>query len=635
MSCDELRPRLPEFLTGALDDAAADQLEEHLAECGACADELAQLLELDEGLSALAGDAAEAAEPAQPADDAAPPLKLAERRSWRGLVLLAAALLVALGLGAWRVLPQRGPRLLAGRLVDEAGQAALREGVALRASEASVLVLSDGSQLELDAGARVVLKGSRRVQLVTGGTWFRVEKGQEPFLIEAAHARVRVLGTVFRVEVRRKTMNKTTMAAASAAVVVAVVTGAVLLETDQDQAQLGAGQAAVASTSGAVSELKTPEEVEAELAPLRQARARLEAENAELRRQAAQLRQRLAKLAQGGEPAEAAPDEPAPAAPQQQPVAPAPASSPEGEIRVRYGDFAQQEAFQRVKWRAAAEGARDMLGHMDTLLSAVKEGRELTRDERIAIHKANQKLVDIVLEVSGKVPTHATGNGEYTHPFVQANLTAEHLAMAGLPLSEEQLGVLRQFGESYEAEWARFQKTYHEDTLILEKVLDELQLKKTYTDQLQSLLTPAQRAVIVKPEIHHVHRFDIYSPIMLVITQAKPLAVTAETPLRGQLEALVKTWGVADADLPRLAPAIDQWAAALQQELPQVEKNRVAMFTLDEALRAGRAQLEAMRSIVMLLPEQSPVRSSVKFGTAFVVPRAVKPEPAKEPAQGE
>ena len=620
MSCDELRPRLPEFLTGALDDAAAAEVEAHLAECGACAEELELLLGLSEDLSALAGEAA--------AEAAPPPLELAERRPWRGLALLAAALLVALGLGAWRVLPQRGPRLLAGRLVDEAGQAALREGVALRASEASVLVLSDGSQLELDTGAQVVLKGSRRVQLVRGGTWFRVEKGQEPFLIEAAHARVRVLGTVFRVEVRRKTMNKTTMAAASAAVVVAVVTGAVLLETDQDQAQLGAGQAAVASTSGAVSELKTPEEGEAELAPLRQAQARLEAENAQLRRQAAQLRQRLATLEQGGAPAEAAPEEPTPAA-SQQPVAPAPASSPEGEIRVRYGDFAQQEAFQRVKWRAAAEGARDMLGHMDTLLSAVKEGRELTRDERIAIHKANQKLVDIVLEVSGKVPTHATGNGEYTHPFVQANLAAEHLAMAGVPLSEEQLGVLRQFGETYESEWARFQKTYHEDTLILEKVLDELRLKKTYTDQLQSLLTPAQRAVIVKPEIHHVHRFDIYSPIMLVITQAKPLAVTAETPLRGQLEALVKTWGVADADLPRLAPAIDQWAAALQQELPQVEKNRVAMFTLDEALRAGRAQLEAMRSIVMLLPEQSPVRAAVKFGTAFVVPRAVKPAPAQ------
>ena len=219
---------------------------------------------------------------------------------------------------------------------------------------------------------------------------------------------------------------------------------------------------------------------------------------------------------------------------------------------------------------------------------------------------------------------------------IHKQIIAEHLAMAGLPLSEEQLGVLRQFGETYESEWARVQKGYHEDTLVLEKVLDELQLKKTYTDQLQSLLTPAQRAVIVKPEIHHVHRFDIYSPIMLVITQAKPLAVTAETPLRGQLEALVKTWGVADADLPRLAPAIDQWAATLQQQLPQVEKKHVGLFTLDEALRAGRAQLEAMRSVMMLLPEQSPVRSAIKFGTAFVVPRAVKPEPAQEqPTQGE
>ncbi|HBP20973.1 MAG TPA: hypothetical protein DEA08_24710, partial [Planctomycetes bacterium] len=126
--CEDVRPRLPEFLTGALEDASAAEVEAHLAECGSCAAELGQLLELSEDLGQLSLLPDQAApEPAEAQVAPLPVRPLPGRRSWRGLALLAAALLVALGLGvlglgAWRALPG-GPRLLVGRLVDEAGQA--------------------------------------------------------------------------------------------------------------------------------------------------------------------------------------------------------------------------------------------------------------------------------------------------------------------------------------------------------------------------------------------------------------------------------------------------------------------------------------------------------------------------------
>jgi hypothetical protein len=65
--------------------------------------------------------------------------------------------------------------------------------VAMAADARGSVILSDGTEVRLDRGARVVLK-PRRVDLLAGRVWSRVVPG-EPFLFEAEEARVTVTGT--------------------------------------------------------------------------------------------------------------------------------------------------------------------------------------------------------------------------------------------------------------------------------------------------------------------------------------------------------------------------------------------------------------------------------------------------------
>ena len=46
-------------------------------------------------------------------------------------------------------------------------------------------------------------------------------------------------------------------------------------------------------------------------------------------------------------------------------------------------------------------------------------------------------------------------------------------------------------------------------------MVDELEIKKAYSDKLEDLLTREQREVIADPSVRHVNSLDVYSPVLL------------------------------------------------------------------------------------------------------------------------
>src|SRR5687768_4108707 len=124
------------------------------------------------------------------------------------------------------------------------------------------------------------------------------------------------------------------------------------------------------------------------------------------------------------------------------------------------------------------------------------------------------KLQKFAFAAVGKLPTYgAAGNGEFTHPIAMANLIAEHLRSADLPLSEAQIGDIGTFGEEYDFEWERLHTTYGPETYRLEKILDELEAKQRFFMKVLALLTPEQRAVIAPPAVHNRFMLDLHSPL--------------------------------------------------------------------------------------------------------------------------
>lgn len=121
--------------------------------------------------------------------------------------------------------------------------AASRESIAIGAR--AVAVAEAGSQL-----AWTVVDGAATVEQRSGDVFYRVTPGQ-PFVVALPGARVRVLGTCFRVEVsdmsemssrKKRLVAGTAGAALSAAVLVTVYEGSVRLENAHGQVELAPGE---------------------------------------------------------------------------------------------------------------------------------------------------------------------------------------------------------------------------------------------------------------------------------------------------------------------------------------------------------------------------------------------------------
>lgn len=143
---------------------------------------------------------------AEPNPDLLAPPRRVPRRPWRWIAPLAAAAGLIVGLSVFRPSPP-----------------AAHESEVMTASGYEQRVLTDGSRVELNRGAAIVVEYSaneRRVRLVRGEAHFTVAKNPaRPFVVEAGDIAARAVGTAFHVRL------------ADAAVEVLVTEGRVQVES--------------------------------------------------------------------------------------------------------------------------------------------------------------------------------------------------------------------------------------------------------------------------------------------------------------------------------------------------------------------------------------------------------------------
>jgi transmembrane sensor len=156
--------------------------------------------------------------------------------SYRALkwTAVASAAVLLIGLGAiWR-----DEGLIARRFADYATSPGTHRQVAL----------PDGTKIYLDGDSAMdtmFLAGERHIKLIRGRAWFDVARDENrPFYVETQNATVRVLGTVFTVDIAKS--DKTT---------VSVESGEVSVHSADSQIELEAGNVAAAS-SGSLHKLE-------------------------------------------------------------------------------------------------------------------------------------------------------------------------------------------------------------------------------------------------------------------------------------------------------------------------------------------------------------------------------------------
>jgi hypothetical protein len=612
MSCSDHRPRLGELLTGALDDDELAALGAHLEDCLPCQDELAALGALEETLLTSGSPSAGV----RPHAGARPGSPSGLSRVW-----IAAALAAALALGALLGLAGHTPapgRLVRGSLEGYGAGQRVPAARELLATQPGLLALGQRAGVELTPGTRFRLESQEAVHLSRGDATFRVTPGQGGFAVVTPRGRVSVLGTVFRVAILEGSMGSNGKAGLAAVVAVVVTAGVVMFESGDghDPVRVEAGQAILASTEGVRPvDLEAAVALERELSSLREEHTRLQAERDALRADRQRLEGRVAELEQ----AQAAVEAPAETGERVAPV-----EESRSSLAVAFGAHRDLEALQDADWATMAAASRTMVELMPELLQALEAGGDLPPELRVKLGAENQKLLGLALAINGKLPTHASGNGEYTHPVVMANLIAAAVEQAGRPLGETQSLDLARLGEDFEREWDRLQAGYGDETLAVTKVLDELRLKQHFTEQARALLDPAQGAALGPESSRDRAHLDLFSPGLLLVATAAPVVADTPEDLRGRLlTTAASTWGLEVAELSGFEGLFEGFATSL----PNAKHRNVVQFlTVPEALAAGQAQQKLMHELLRLLPLDEARQARMREAKTLLMPRLIAPE---------
>ena len=292
---------------------------------------------------------------------------------------------------------------------------------------------------------------------------------------------------------------------------------------------------------------------------------------------------------------------------------------------ISFGPVADLEAVRKADWKDLAQAAAAMQGLFVEFGERIKEPKTLSPDWQSKVEEQNEKLMALAGKVFGEVPTNATGNGEFTHPLILSNVMAGLVENAGHPFSQEQRADIASLGEDYEAEYAWLQKEYGEDTPKLEKVLDEIELKRTTMNAVQDILTPEQREATGPAQLRDRIGFDLLSPLLMAEMSAQQRPVESAEAMRAALpEMATDMYGLDAAQAEAAVSLFDAWLREVEPVLGPPSPDQTgfgAGVTGSTALTTGRAQLKLIQGLLQLPGLSDSSRTALLTGGVWLVPQ--------------
>jgi hypothetical protein len=292
---------------------------------------------------------------------------------------------------------------------------------------------------------------------------------------------------------------------------------------------------------------------------------------------------------------------------------------------IAFGPVADLEAVRKADWKDTAQAVAAMQGLFVEFGEKIKVPKTLSPDWQSKVEDQNGKLMALAGKVFGQVPTNATGKGEFTHPLILSNMMAGLVENAGQPFTPEQRADIASLGEDYEAEYARLQEEYGEDTPRLEKVLDEIELKRTTMNALQDFLTPEQREATGPAQLRDRIGFDLLSPLLMAEMSAQERSVESAEAMRAALPKMAtEMYGLDAAQAEAAAPLFDAWLRELEPVLGPPSPDQTgfgAGLTGSTALTTGRAQLKLIQGLLQLPGLSDASRTALLTGGVWLVPQ--------------
>ena len=291
-------------------------------------------------------------------------------------------------------------------------------------------------------------------------------------------------------------------------------------------------------------------------------------------------------------------------------------------LPVAFGDYADLEVWKTTDWENYGEAA---VGFLDVIRNALEaEGHVPMKSPEFQgkLARENIKLAKLALSLED-LPSHAPGNGPYTHPLVQSNLMNAVLEHEDLALSDAQLEAMQERGARYDTRYAELQDEYDDETVPFRKVLDEMALKRDTLAELRDLLNDAQEARLFLPQTEGTG-LDLFSPILMgnLATQGLPVA-DAESGRGKYVEKIGEALGFTEYDAQLASVPLNKAWEALSENL--AEPTPFGGVRTDTAIESGYAQADLVEALLNTPGLSDASRDKIASANRWLIP-VLKPK---------
>ncbi len=290
-------------------------------------------------------------------------------------------------------------------------------------------------------------------------------------------------------------------------------------------------------------------------------------------------------------------------------------------LAISFGEFSALPELRDTDWETLAAAIIEIDDDVVKLEAALAAGEGLDAEAQQRIFAQQAKLQSYAIKLIGKLPTHASGNGEFSHPISVANMISAYLDVGEQPLSNSQRGEITSLGEEYNRSFDDLNSGYDDSTYQLEKLLDEVSLKNDFVSQMYGALDPDQADFVVRPSIRGRAALDTFSPAVMLMMKATPLSVDSPADLRSALVARVSAQFPDDQDRLANSRVFDTWVQEVESLLEPQPRYLHGMFKAEEATVAGYAQIRALKALADELGLSEEARARLRELQLMVVPR--------------
>lgn len=291
-------------------------------------------------------------------------------------------------------------------------------------------------------------------------------------------------------------------------------------------------------------------------------------------------------------------------------------------VRYRGGRYA--DVLEGVDWEEAGQALSRMAPLLGEFVTSRLEGKPPPPSVG-DIQKYNGALVKMALKAEQDGIPGSGANGSFTHVAIVANLVYATLKHAGLPLSEAQEAQLTALADELLAEDEKRIASYGDETLAVQKLIDETALKDRFYAGVDALVTDEQREALHPEALRGRTSFDLFSSGLVWAQHVAPQRFADKAQLPGMLVAeILSRYGIGADRKPMVEEVVAEWAAALPatlvDELPDDLESKTGAIRVSRVRAAALAQVRAFERLIQRLPADDPASAQLRAETMVAVP---------------